>query len=352
MSKNNYLDHQKGKEKVFGSRIAHNQVKDKKFMNPKISVCITTYNHEKFISQAIDSVLMQKTDFKFEVLIGEDDSTDNTRKIVKDYARSYPNKIRLFLNDRKNVIYIHGKPTGRWNFTNNIKHAKGNFIALLDGDDYWTDPNKLHMQVDFLERNADFAICFHNANVTYMNGNIESHPFYTQNPTGSYMHKKPESISTIEDLVGGNFLQTPSVVFRAHLFDSFPEWYYTLDRGDWPLHILNAQHGKIMYIDKIMANYQVHNDGIYSNRTRADQLEGAANVAITLDKYLSYKYHNIFFKKNTQRFLSMIQLHFTNGNYLKSFKCFFKYIETYRFECITAASKFILNRIILLINKI
>jgi len=326
-------------------------VKDKKNMNPKASVCITAYNQEKFISQALDSVLMQKTDFDFEVLIGEDDSSDNTRKIVQEYARHYPGKIRLFLNDRKNVIYVHGRPTGRWNFINNIKHAKGEYIALLDGDDYWTDPNKLQVQVNFLENNADFAICVHNVNVTYVKGNIESHPFYTQHPTGPHMYKNPERISSIEDLIVGNFLQTPSVVFRAHLFDSFPEWFCKLDRGDWPLHILNAQHGKIMYFDKIMANYHVHDDGIYSGLTRAEQLEGAANVAITLDKHLSYKYHNIFFKKNTQRFLSMIRLHFVNGNYIKSCKCFFKYIETYRSECLTTVFKYMLNRIILLIKN-
>ena len=314
-------------------------------MKPKISVCITTYNHEKFISQALDSVLMQKTDFDFEVLVGEDDSPDNTRDIVKKYARRYPDKLRLFLNDRKNVIYINGRPTGRWNFINNIRHAKGEYIALLDGDDCWTDPNKLQVQVDFLENNPDFSACVHNVNITYMNGNIESHPFYTAYPNGPNTCKKPESISTLEDLIACNFIQTPSVVFRAHLFDRFPEWFCKLDRGDWPLHVLNAQHGKIMYLDKIMANYHVHDGGVYSALKLADQLEGAANVAVILDKHLSYKYHNIFFKINTQRFLSMIQLYFSSGNYIQSCKCFFNYIRTYRTESLTTLFNYLLDRI-------
>ena len=148
-------------------------------MKPKISVCITTYNHEKFISQALDSVLMQKTDFDFEVLVGEDDSPDNTRDIVKKYARRYPDKLRLFLNDRKNVIYINGRPTGRWNFINNIRHAKGEYIALLDGDDCWTDPNKLQVQVDFLENNpAGKKLFLYPVRWPYPQLLWERHPFF------------------------------------------------------------------------------------------------------------------------------------------------------------------------------
>ena len=88
----------------------------------KASVLITTYNHEKYIRQALDSVLMQKTDFDFEILIGEDDSKDLTREICKEYAEKYASKVRLFLNDRANVIYLNGKPTGRWNFINLLNH--------------------------------------------------------------------------------------------------------------------------------------------------------------------------------------------------------------------------------------
>jgi len=109
----------------------------------KVSICITTYNHEEYISQALDSVLAQATDFEFEILLGEDDSSDNTRTIVKKYQKMFPEKIRLYLNDRKNVIYINGMATGRWNFINNINHARGDYIALLEGDDYWVDNLKL-----------------------------------------------------------------------------------------------------------------------------------------------------------------------------------------------------------------
>jgi len=125
---------------------------------PLVSVVIITYNHGEYISQAIEGALMQKTDFDYEILVGEDDSTDQTREICKKYAAQYPKKIRLFLNDRKNVIYINGLPTGRWNFINLLKNSTGKYIALCEGDDYWIDKYKIQRQYDFLEKNPDYGL--------------------------------------------------------------------------------------------------------------------------------------------------------------------------------------------------
>ena len=97
----------------------------------KASVSLITYNQAAFIAQAIESVLEQQTTFDFELLIGEDDSSDGTRDIVRQYQARYPGRIRLFLNDRKNVVYVNGKPTGLWNFANNIRNTRGEYVALL-----------------------------------------------------------------------------------------------------------------------------------------------------------------------------------------------------------------------------
>src|SRR5690606_24131225 len=102
-----------------------------------------------------------QTTFPFEIILGEDESNDGTREICKQYAAQYPDKIKLFLRSRKDVIYINGNPTGRFNFIENLKACSGKYIALCEGDDYWTDPLKLQKQVDFLENNSDFALCFH-----------------------------------------------------------------------------------------------------------------------------------------------------------------------------------------------
>jgi glycosyltransferase involved in cell wall biosynthesis len=220
----------------------------------KVSVSITTYNHEEFIAKAIESVLMQSTDFNFEILIGEDDSTDNTRSIVKCYKEKFPEKIRLFLNDRKNVIFINGRPTGRWNFINNLTHARGKYIALLDGDDYWTDVSKLQKQAIFLDNHSEVAICFHSV-----------HRIFEDNTRKSYLQKPPDAkpFYTIDDLIDMNFIATSSCVFRNRESHVFPEWFYKTPMGDWPMHILNAHHGTIGFIDDAMGIYRTHRNSYW-----------------------------------------------------------------------------------------
>ncbi len=250
-------------------------------MNCKVSVSMITYNHEKFIAQAIDSVLAQKTSFDYEIVIGEDDSSDRTREIVKAYKEEYPEKIRLLLNDRKNVIYIDGRPTGRWNFVNNLKHAHGHYVALLEGDDYWTSPYKLQRQVDFLDSHPNCAICFHAVRNLYEDENREVRSF---KPSVS------KEISTIEDLFEQNFMAACSVMFRNRLFGEFPDWYYTVPMGDWPLHILNAQYGNIGYIEQEMAVYRIHSGGLWSSVTAVRMLEGHIALLQTVKKHLSPQY--------------------------------------------------------------
>src|SRR5262245_61904643 len=156
----------------------------------KVSVLVMTYNHARFIRQAVDSVLMQRAGFEFEILISEDCSTDGTREIVLDYARRHPDTIRLLLSDtnlRSNAIVVRG-----------IEAARGEYVALLDGDDFWTSPDKLQRQVRFLDTHPDCSLCFHNARVHRddadggWNWTPGNHP----------------RIATLEDLWMGNFIAT------------------------------------------------------------------------------------------------------------------------------------------------
>jgi glycosyltransferase involved in cell wall biosynthesis len=243
----------------------------------KASVSIITYNHAPFIGQAIESVLAQRAGFDFEVLIGEDDSTDGTRDIVKTYAARHPDRIRLFLNDRKNVVYVNGKPTGMWNFANNLRQARGEYVALLDGDDYWTSPLKLQKQVDFLEQHPDCALCFHNVQILDQ-ADPERLELHRTGPVrGRY---------DLADLLQGNFMHTCSVVCRARLFPDFPPWFFKCPMGDWPLHVLNAQHGGIGYLDEVMAVYRQHAQGVWSGQTQvkalAQSLQAAAWIRTAL----------------------------------------------------------------------
>src|SRR5690606_1387456 len=113
---------------------------------PVVSGCVQTYQQVKYISKCLDSILAQRTDFPFEIVLGEDESNDGTREICKAYQEKYPEKIRLFLRRRQDVIFIDGKPTGRYNMLENLRMARGKYIALCEGDDYWIDTEKLSKQ--------------------------------------------------------------------------------------------------------------------------------------------------------------------------------------------------------------
>lgn len=239
----------------------------------KASVSLITYNHAPYIAQAVEGVLRQQTDFDFELVIGEDDSSDGTREIVKEYQAKHPARIRLFLNDRKNVAYVNGKPTGQWNFLNNLRQCRGQYIALLDGDDYWTSPHKLQKQVDFLETHPDCALCFHNVTVRDERDAGRSQLFHSEPMRERY---------ELADLLRGNFMQTCSVVFRAGLFGELPSWILKCPMGDWPLHVLNARHGWIGYLNEVMAVYRMHGGGIWSAQPRlrilSDSLQAAEQI--------------------------------------------------------------------------
>lgn len=225
----------------------------------KVSVSLITFNHAPYISQAIEGALMQRTNFPFEIVIGEDMSTDGTREIVKGYQARFPERIRLLLHNRTNISSANGKPTGNWNFANNVKNCRGLYIALLDGDDYWTSPHKLQKQADFLDQNPDCALCYHNVQILDEN-----------NPTQTELHERKLGKKTLTNLLRGNFMLTCSVMFRAGLFSDFPDWFYQSPLGDWPLHILSAQHGDIGYIHEVLGVYRKHPGGAFSRKRRID----------------------------------------------------------------------------------
>ncbi|WP_051287120.1 glycosyltransferase family 2 protein [Algoriphagus mannitolivorans] len=126
---------------------------------PLVSVCIPTFQHKSFIEQCLDSVLAQNTNFDFEIILGEDDSTDGTRVICQEYAAKYPDKIRIFLRKDQDKIPLLGRKSGRINYLENFRAAQGKYIAMLDGDDCWVRLDKLQKQVEMLEKNPEAFLC-------------------------------------------------------------------------------------------------------------------------------------------------------------------------------------------------
>lgn len=215
---------------------------------PLVSVFCPTYNHEKYIRKCLDGFVSQNTNFQIEVIVQDDASTDNTSSIIKEYSDNYP-----FIIHRLHEfnIFSLGKNLNEYFY----KNARGKYLAMCEGDDYWTDPYKLQKQVDFLEANPDYVMCFHDVKILEPNGELKI----------DYITKIPENYETIITLAEkGNYIHTPSVVFR-NIITKFPEEFYQSPIGDYFIHMLMAQQGKIKYLPDNMAVYR-NNVGIWSSK--------------------------------------------------------------------------------------
>lgn len=259
----------------------------------KLSVLMVTYNHESYIAQALDSVLMQEVDFEYEIVVGEDCSTDSTRKIILDYYSKYPHKFKLLLHDNNQGACK--------NFLQSFKACNGDYIAYLEGDDYWTSKDKLQKQVDFLDSHPEYTICFHNCEEFYDDGD---------KPSWNYCTVGQKATSTLEDLlINCNFIPSCSVVFRNRLFDKFPDWYSELAIGDWTLHILNAQVGNIAYINEVMSRHRHHAGGVWSLRNQAKNILDVIYAYEVINNYLLYKYKSTIRDKISDYYNQLSNMH-------------------------------------------
>jgi glycosyltransferase involved in cell wall biosynthesis len=239
-----------------------------------VSVLVSTYNHEIFITQSINSVLNQQTDFKYEIVIIEDCSTDSTRDIVIDLQKKYPDRIRLVLAEKNR------NDNRAW--AEEIEHSRSKYIASLDGDDYWSSPHKLQRQVDYLDEHPECSMCCHNALAIYEDGSRESYNF---NPSDQ------KESSTLEDLWEYNFIAGCSPMIRAGLVSRFPDWFYSVKWGDWALYILWARCGKIGYIDEVMGVYRIHKGGMWSGLSKVRQLEQVIEFYEEMNANLGFAYN-------------------------------------------------------------
>jgi len=224
--------------------------------NPTVSVCVQTYQHAGYIKACLDGILMQQTNFPFEILVGEDASTDGTRNICIEYANRYPEKIRLFLHHRDNIIKINGNVTGRFNFLHNLYNTKGLYIALCDGDDYWIDPLKLQKQADFLKNNNDCSLVFTGCEVHKSTGERKNYSYSIKN-----------HISLNDYLAQNYFMPTASLMFRRNVIESPTEkWMEKSFAADFVLRHRALVCGNIGYVDMISCVYNKGTMGSWSKR--------------------------------------------------------------------------------------
>lgn len=219
-------------------------------MSPLVSVLMITYNHEQYIRDAIEGVLLQKTTFPIELVIGEDCSTDKTRSICIEYQKKYPDIIRLILNEKNLGAHL--------NLINVLSSCNGKYIALCEGDDYWTNPNKLQIQIDFLENNPDYVGCCHNVYKVDKNKNIINKvlPFNTNQDL------------TLNNLALQNTIPTLSLVFKndTNLITYLNKFKNPIV-SDYIINLYLAKNGKIKYLNQIMGNYRFHESGVVSSCT-------------------------------------------------------------------------------------
>ncbi len=237
---------------------------------PIVSICCMTYNHEYYIRQCLDGFVMQQTNFDFEILVHEDASTDNTASLLREYEAKYPYLFRC-VYQTENQFY-------KQNTLVNIlfKMARGKYIALCEGDDYWTDPFKLQKQVDFLEANEEYSICSGNVICkNEMTGNVICKNEMTGKEV-EWLGSSHREISTLRDILRyGSSVATCTLVFRNYKELLSPDWFSKVWGGDWALQIICTNQGKMKYFKEIMGVYR-KNEGGYSG-TMAKSFENAIN---------------------------------------------------------------------------
>jgi len=248
-----------------------------KSQTPLVAVFMVTYNHSKYIAQAIESVLMQKTNFPLKLIIGEDYSTDKTREICIEYKNKFSDKIELILNEINLGPKLNANRVFDMCFKSNAK-----YIALLEGDDYWTDPNKLQKQINFLESHSKYSICFHH--VTIVNEQEEV----------IFIEKQPQNIIyTQADFIYNNKKETRtcSMVFRSEFLPfPIPDWFFAVFAGDKFLKILLTEHGDAFIMKEDMACYRLHPNSYWSSQnSRMLKLRTNRNDDILI-KHFSHKY--------------------------------------------------------------
>jgi len=218
---------------------------------PLVSVCMLSYNHEKWIGQAIEGVLNQKTNFCFELIISDDCSTDSTQTIINNYTSKEPNLIIPIFNKSNLGLAI--------NFSSALNSCKGRYIAICEGDDFWTSRDKLRKQAAYMEGHPECGMCFHSSEIVGGKGPAMIRPY------------SESCVSPTEDIIvgGGGFMATNSIMYRKDIMEDPPEFYMSSPIKDFPLQIFTSTKQYAYYIDEVMSAYRVGAEGSWTSRMNA-----------------------------------------------------------------------------------
>ena len=258
---------------------------------PLVSIACITYNHESYIADAIEGFLKQRTDFPFEIVIHDDASTDKTADIIRFYLEKYQRIIKPIFQKENQASQLKKNLLLPIILTT-VSHAKGRYIAYCDGDDYWTDSNKLAIQIAEMQK--------------YSNCNVSFHPVFRQRINGKKRakiiakHSAKNKIFKPKQLILGaaKFCPTVSFIFKANVFESIPKWLFDAPCTDYFLQVLASLNGGAIYISKVMAVYRACSSGSWSEQMSKNKnlvysyFTGMLSSLDDIDNYMNKKYTN------------------------------------------------------------
>lgn len=239
----------------------------------KVSVLVVTYNHEEFVRQALDSVLMQKTDFKFEVIVADDYSQDGTPAIAREYETA---------NQHVRILPTEEHLGITRNYQRGFAACRGEYVAVLEGDDYWISPNRLSVLAGYLDEHADCVSCFHR---------VIRHDEVSDLAVAFPMFDTSQETFTARDLARENFIAGFSTcMYRREVIARLDPQIWKLKIREWPFNLAMAQHGLIGYVPEILSVYRAQPDGIWSLKPLEEQFRQLLEILDPYNQFFNFKY--------------------------------------------------------------
>lgn len=269
---------------------------------PLVSVSVTTYNLEKWLPRALDSILAQRTTFPIEIVIGDDGSQDESVKIAQSYRERHPNVIRV-LERSKNVGIQR-------NTYETLDQCRGKYTAWLDADDYWTDPEKLAIQVETMESDPTISICGHFTREVMVDGQINRPRVLGSLAPGRY---------GIDELLRHNLMTPAAVMFRTGIHRQLPTWYFDLKSlSDWPIWVLAAQTGDIVLLDRVMADCMLTPNSSFMAQSPVFRYAMVADFYELVESIIPSRWHRLVRARKGAQYESMAYFLRKQGDFVAS----------------------------------
>ena len=280
-----------------------------------VSIICTCFNQESYIKDAIDGFLAQETEYRFEIIIHDDCSSDNTHNIALYYQKKYPNIIKVIQPD----CNLYSSKGMNYVLKNAVIHANGEYIALCEGDDFWIDKHKLQKQIVELEKNKNISLVIHPAYKLFNDKDIEL----------SYVHRNSKlSLHEVLEPSSEQFAPTASYFIRKEIFDRLPEWFYIAPVGDLFIEIFCGMQGEILFLSDVMSVYRINSKGSWSNSMEKDKqtyISFHEKMILSL-RMIKSKIPNEYKKDLNlliRKHLLCLSVIHSNSNRIKSFRLFY-----------------------------